>query len=440
MKTSYAAVGLVVLALGGLWLAGGGPQQPLAAADQLRVADPVTHDNLSVYFVYGPDTVDSSRVVTLQEALARGWAVVHETNEVNTLAVENRSPDHELFLQSGDIVKGGRQDRLIASDLLVPPGSGRVPVPAHCVEARRWTNRGTEAVTHFARSDNFVVGKALKLANADRNQTEVWNNVAAEQQKLSGNVGVTVNAAASPTSLQLALENSAVKAKVGDYETALKPAGVSRAGVVGAVFVVNGKVSGAEVYGSAGLFQKAWPKLIGAAAAEALADRPANGKIAPAPAAREMADFLVQAAQPQPASAAVPAPEPEFAARQIELRQLGGDVVEVTNRSAGGRVEPVQFQQLAATGAIDIPTPNAPTPNGRVANVNPSKPAADNVIVGNRTRPASRNMMGQALGQVAASPGNRANVNMIDNPTARYAETRDAARPSAVFHRTYIGK
>jgi hypothetical protein len=294
MSKSYVAAGVVGLALAGLWYAAGGTR-PAAAAN--RVSAPVAHANLAVYFVHGPDAVDDRRVVTLPEALARGWAVVHETGSVNQLAVENRPPDHDLFVQSGDIVKGGRQDRLLAADLLVPPGSGPVPVPSHCVEQSRWAGRGQEPAGYFAASDKLVVGNALKLANASRDQAGVWANVRAEQEKLSRNLGAAVNAPASPSSLQLALESPAVRAKVGEYRSALLEAGADRPGVVGVVFVVNGKVTSADVYGSNGLFRRAWPRLLEAAATEAQAEATAGRAPAPPP-AREVERFLAQAEQP----------------------------------------------------------------------------------------------------------------------------------------------
>ena len=181
-----------------------------AAAEAVRVSAPASHDNLTVYFIHGPDAVADDKVVTLQEALERKWVVVHETGNVNVLAVENLSDDHDLFLQSGDIVKGGRQDRLIASDLIVPPKSGKVSCPANCCERSRWTGRGAEAANYFARSTDFAVGNDIKIANATRQQGEVWANVDKAQKQLSEKVGKEVNCPQSPTSLQLALEDRAV--------------------------------------------------------------------------------------------------------------------------------------------------------------------------------------------------------------------------------------
>ncbi len=65
----------------------------------------------------------------LQEALEQKKAVVYETKSVNELSIENRS-DQDIYVQAGDIVKGGQQDRVLAVDLIVPPGLGRMPIAA----------------------------------------------------------------------------------------------------------------------------------------------------------------------------------------------------------------------------------------------------------------------------------------------------------------------
>src|SRR4051794_12741793 len=193
MKSSHVALAAIGLALGGLWYAAGtgaGPEPtPAAAAEAARVSPPTTHDNLTVYFIHGPDASADDKVVTLQEALEKGWVVVHETGNVNVLAVENLSDDHDLFLQSGDMVKGGKQDRIVSTDLLVPPKSGKVALPAHCVEQSRWRQRGKEAAGKFDKSDGVACGRDLKIANIRQNQGEVWRNVAENQTKLSMNAG-----------------------------------------------------------------------------------------------------------------------------------------------------------------------------------------------------------------------------------------------------------
>ena len=224
MKAAYLGIAALGIGVLGLWYFGGGSNPPsLLAREGLVVTEPVVHRNLAIYFLRGPDRVDDSRVVTLAEALDHGWAVIHETGQVNELAVENLMEDGDLFLQSGDIIKGGRQDRMIASDMLIPAKSGRLPVASHCVEQGRWAGREGEASTHFTTSDSIAVSNALKLANLNRDQSAVWQNVHANQVALSENLNVAVTANASPTSLQLALENEAVRQTVGNFEQVLPP-------------------------------------------------------------------------------------------------------------------------------------------------------------------------------------------------------------------------
>jgi len=127
-----------------------------------RVSGPITYDNLSVYFVHGKST--EGRVpLTLQEALAKSAVVVHETGTVNRLEIENTS-DEEIFIQAGDIVKGGQQDRVLAVSLTLAPKSGRMPIGAYCVEQGRWTARGIEDVKRFASADKAMPSREAKMA------------------------------------------------------------------------------------------------------------------------------------------------------------------------------------------------------------------------------------------------------------------------------------
>src|SRR5204863_6788217 len=120
--------------------------------------------NLAVYLVRGKDVLPGKDLLTLQEALEKKLAVVHETGAVGELAVENVARDAEVFIQAGDIVKGGRQDRVLANDLIVPARSGKVPLASFCVEAGRWQRRGGEDDRQFSGAAGQLPGKALRLA------------------------------------------------------------------------------------------------------------------------------------------------------------------------------------------------------------------------------------------------------------------------------------
>jgi hypothetical protein len=128
---------------------------PAFAADDIRVSGPIVHDNIAIYLLHGSAAGGAAAPVTLQEALAKGSVKVDETGSVNELTVENLGND-EVFVQAGDIVKGGRQDRVLSVDLLLPPHSGQVSVAAFCVEHGRWSARGDEDAGLFSGAPNAM--------------------------------------------------------------------------------------------------------------------------------------------------------------------------------------------------------------------------------------------------------------------------------------------
>ena len=237
-----------------------------------RISGPYVHKNLTIFLVHGKDILKGHTFLTLQEALAQKKVIVYETKDVNELAVKNLS-NQDIYVQAGDIVRGGDQDRMISTDFIVPPKSGRMPIAAFCVESGRWNKRGNETSASFASSENSVATKEIKLAaKASNSQQAVWANVTLAQDKLSKNVGATVNAAVSRSSLELSVENPKVKENAATYIDAL--AGIMRGknDVIGYAFAINGKVNSADVYASRELFAKLWPKLLKASAVEAIAE------------------------------------------------------------------------------------------------------------------------------------------------------------------------
>jgi hypothetical protein len=262
------------------------------------VSGPFTHGNLTVFLLHGGDVLPGKPILTLQDALEQKKAVVHETSNVNELSVENMSDDALLFIQSGDIVKGGKQDRAIAFDMLLPPKSGKVAIGSFCVEHGRWRQRGQETAAMFGASTSQVSGKDLKAAvvgNSSEKQGEVWKEVGNTQDKLSRGAGKPVAAAASPSSLQLSLEDKQLNEKLVAYEKSLAGTVDGKTDVIGMALCVNGQVQGAEVYGSSALFRKLWPKLLKSAATEALGELDEKKKFDPAT-AKAVEAFMREAA------------------------------------------------------------------------------------------------------------------------------------------------
>jgi hypothetical protein len=277
------------------------------------ISGPHVHENLAVYFVHGP-SAPGPVPLTLQEALAKGSVRVIETGEVNELKVENTG-EEDIFIQSGDIVKGGKQDRVLTMSFVLPPKSGEVGLAAFCVEHGRWSARGGEDVKAFASAAEAMPSREAKLAmRAPRavapattesvgdsgssetyeRQQKVWASVATTQEKLSGNLNALMAAPASATSLQLSLENEKLQEARAAYTAALQSAGEGKEDIVGYVFAINGRIVSADVYPSNGLFAKMWTKQLGAGVTEAIGE--AGGMRADAPGQEAAAAFLKAAA------------------------------------------------------------------------------------------------------------------------------------------------
>jgi ARG and Rhodanese-Phosphatase-superfamily-associated Protein domain len=314
-------------------------QTPPVAA--YTVSGPYKHKNLTIFLLHGARASQGRTPLTLQEAMKRKLVVVRETGDVNRLTIQNRS-NQDVFVQAGEIVKGGQQDRALALDLIVPPKSRRISIDAFCVEQGRWSRRGNEAVAAFSASDNALASKDLKIAAmARRSQGDVWANVSKTQEKLAMNMTVVscvtpalgsarlravsasgggdvageapqgalssgpvrrlrvedVNGIASngltlseqlglasrvsPSSLQLTLENKLLKDTANDYVKNLSPIISGKRDVIGFVFAINGQINSADVYSSNALFAKLWPKMLEASAIEAIAELKADEEFQP---------------------------------------------------------------------------------------------------------------------------------------------------------------
>jgi hypothetical protein len=269
-------------------------------------------ENLAIYFIHGKSSAGPVPL-TLQEAMAKDSVRVYETGNVNELAVENRG-EEAVFIQAGDIVKGGKQDRSLTVSLVLPAHSERIPITSFCVEPGRWSQRGREDVNQFSSAAAAMPSREAKLAmkapapgqNAARGdpasdpshrpaaetqmrQQRVWDYVASINQELSSNLSRSGGPMPAPSSLQTALEDDKLKTAQQAYIDLLRPAGEKDPDIIGFVFAVNGRVNSGDAYSSNALFRKMWPKLLSASATVAIANRGAG---AAAPSAEAVRVFV----------------------------------------------------------------------------------------------------------------------------------------------------
>lgn len=243
---------------------------PRLANHSITISGPYHHRNLTIYLIHGADQLQGKVPMTLEEAMAKGKVKVYETGQVNELAIENTSGE-EVYIQGGDIVKGGRQDRTLPNDFILSANSGKVPISSFCVEQSRWSGRGNEAATHFSASSNMLSGRELKLAaKMDADQSKVWANVQRTQEKLRDNGIASVNNPQSETSLQLSLENGELQQMQKEYVEELMNSIEGKQDVIGYIFAINGTLNSGDIYSSHQMFKKLWPRLLTASAIEAI--------------------------------------------------------------------------------------------------------------------------------------------------------------------------
>jgi hypothetical protein len=204
---------------------------------------------------------DIGKAVPMNKALADGRLKINELAggaTVNTLQAINTSTD-TIYLMQGEVIVGGKQDRMLANDVLVAPGA-TMDIAAFCVEHGRWSANGDGR--SFTGTVGVVAQDVRKVAAVERQQEEVWDKVA---------YNVTHNAAEAPTgSYADMLEDKEYQAQRAAYRERLKDLPATYAGIVGVIAVSGDKVVGCDVFANEALFTQAYPQLIDAYIAEAL--------------------------------------------------------------------------------------------------------------------------------------------------------------------------
>jgi hypothetical protein len=285
-----------------------------------QVLGPIQHGNLTLFPVVSSRSHDASQFLTLDEGLRSGEVVITEAGsasplirprhghpqpesqrqgaEVNRLVLVNNSK-RPLLLLAGEIVTGGKQDRVIGKDRIVPGESDPIDVGVFCVEPGRWVGRSTKFDAPSSKMGYMVQPSVRSKAMAEKNQQQVWNEVGKARAAMSETVEVAGAApeVAQTSSYAGVVENRAVRDKLDSVATPMEHEYKSVIGqlrdrnAVGVVVAVNGEIVWADVFASTRLLEQYWPKLVRSYAAESFAPG-ANPKGVDAKAAQLFLDDL----------------------------------------------------------------------------------------------------------------------------------------------------
>jgi len=315
--------GLACLGLFGLFgfaTPGSAPSpEPSKSEGDWRLLAPVTYENISVFPVVTGYTTDTSHFLTLEEGLASGEVLVSEQGNsgivrnrngvatpdysrgasVNQLVLINRSK-RPLLLLAGELVSGGKQDRIIGKDRIVPVGAEPLPLSVFCVEHGRWSSGD-----NFSAAKTIVHPSVREQATLKQNQSDVWyavrNGTTAQTEiNATGSAGATTpaprvssqqlsvtvaNEAPTESYDKLYNKSHAIGGNVDSFVEEVQrrfskeTSGLKSERVVGVVVAYGGEVAWSDIFASEDLFRKYWTKLLRSYAVEALA-RPTLREVA----------------------------------------------------------------------------------------------------------------------------------------------------------------
>lgn len=223
----------------------------------LELGTPVSQGALTIIPVYLDKVKDRAVYVTLEDALRKGWIHITEVEggRVPQVKISNTSR-HAIFLMGGEILTGCRQDRLLAGDILLAPGTRDLLAPVYCVEHGRWS----QTSDRFTSKQNLGTA-ALRAVAQNRPaaaQTEIWDTIADQNRKM----GVSSRTDA----FQEAFEKEENRNAIQKVEKKLADLPRLHDDTVGVVIGLNERVVSVDIFVNPDLFAKQWPKILRASA------------------------------------------------------------------------------------------------------------------------------------------------------------------------------
>lgn len=235
----------------------GGELGPVAdLPGEYSLGNGVTFGAIRIFPVYCSVEQDGEeRYLTLAQAQERGAAEITECEDgasVGAVQIVNNS-QCSIYIMSGDIIQGGRQDRVIAQDMVIPPGQ-RQPVEASvfCVERGRWSE-GT-AGRRFTSKEHACFNLRKSLAGGSASQSEVWLKV--------DEINSAFGTGSATSTYSRALEDSSVATRVNQYTRAFLREFSRDDKAVGFTVCAGGKVMGFEIFMNPSLLSAVREKVI----------------------------------------------------------------------------------------------------------------------------------------------------------------------------------
>jgi len=217
----------------------------------LRIDKPRTHKNMIVFPIRFGGKQAPGDWATLDDAVAAGHLKVTEKDQASVPEVRMENTGTKtVFLMSGEIVKGGKQSRVVRKDTVIE-AKQQVAVAVFCVERGRWV--GGKRFTHSA---NYAPASVNRLLKEGAGQGRIWEGV-------SGFIAAPgVEAESRTESLDEALDSPKAKRAFGDARKDLGKFSPPDTVGVAVADARTGRVVGLELFGRRDLFERLQNKLV----------------------------------------------------------------------------------------------------------------------------------------------------------------------------------
>ncbi len=251
---------LFLLLFCGVWLRNASAREVQPLIESLEVGDPLYYENLTIIPVYNAEQRMGADYATLDEALDRGWLDIEEIGHGNVPRIRVRNTSFRpVFIMGGEIISGGKQDRIVERDVLLGARSQYVTVPVYCTEQGRW-----DGSTRFYSKKNLGTWSMRATAQyAPSNaQHEIWGDISSS----SRDMGVSSRTSA----YQSVYEDTTVQQKIYRHEQYFQDIPRLAHDTVGVIVAVDGEIVSVDLFSSNSLFRQLWPKILKASALAAV--------------------------------------------------------------------------------------------------------------------------------------------------------------------------
>lgn len=221
---------------------------------------PVSFRNIKVYPIRLAQALPRRRTpMSIDESFKKRKVRVTEqgSGTVPFISLKKRRSD-PIFVMTGEMFLGAKQDRISKHDLLLPRRPGRFRLPVYCVEQGRWNYNSSS----FRSGKSVGTYRLRRAVTKKLSQGSVWGEVSRKTAQL--------NARTQTDTMAASYRSRLFREQSPAYLKHLRPFAKKRAQSQGFVSLIKGHISSVEIFANPKLFQKMWPKLAKAMVLDAI--------------------------------------------------------------------------------------------------------------------------------------------------------------------------